>query len=143
MIVGVDPGRYGGIAFLNGEFAVTFPMPATTGHDYRVWEIMNLLVEDPPEKRELLVIERVTRPASLTRCMGIFEGLGVALGYRVETVRPQEWKKHFGLGADKQASLDLARERFPHLAHEFKRVTRDDGKAEALLIALYAKEVGL
>ena len=123
--------------------ADVFPMPAASGHEYDVVEIANML-GDARKEGDLLVIERVTRPASLTRCQGIFEGLGVALGYRVETVRPQEWKRHFGLvGGDKGQSMKLARQRFPHLAHEFKRVTRDDGKAEALLLALFAKEVGL
>ena len=139
MIVGVDPGRWGGIAVI-GKSTFVVPMPAKDGHTYYIDEMYAMLDGQFPD---LLVIERVTRPASLTRCMGIFEGLGVAIGYRVETVRPQEWKKHFGLGPNKQASLDLARERFPHLSHEFKRVTRDDGKAEALLIALFAKETGL
>ena len=140
MILGVDPGRYGGIAMLGNTAVSLYPMPATDGHTYNISAIAKILGMQFPD---LLVIERVTRPASLVRCMAIFEGMGWAMGYRVETVRPQEWKKHFGLGPNKQASLDLARERFPHLAHEFKRVTRDDGKAEALLLALFAKEVGL
>lgn len=115
-------------------------MPATSGHNYDIDAISAMLDGQPPD---ILVIERVTRPATLTRCMGIFEGIGTALGYRVETVRPQEWKGYFNLGRDKQLSLDLAKERFPILAHEFKRVTRDDGKAEALLLALFAKETRL
>ena len=141
MIVGVDPGRYGGVAMLWNDNAYVYPMPATDGHTYDIEAISAMLSRLVPDR---LVIERVTRPASLVRCMAIFEGLGVALGYRVETVRPQEWKRHFGLvGGDKGQSMKLARQRFPHLAHEFKRVTRDDGKAEALLLALFAKETGL
>jgi len=124
----------------DGGYAA-YPMPATDGHTYDIAKIVVMLGE--AEYGDLLVIERVTRPASLVRCMAIFEGVGWAMGYRVETVRPQTWKSYFGLGANKQASLDLAKERFPHLAHEFKRVTRDDGKAEALLLALFAKETGL
>lgn len=142
MIIGVDPGRFGGIAFLGKKPSVV-AMPAATGHDYRLDDILLLLgSQRATTKPDLLVIERVTRPASLTRCMGIFEGMGVALGYRVVTVRPQEWKRHFGLhGGDKYQSMKLAGELFPELKDEFRRVTMDDGKAEAMLIAQYGKDV--
>ena len=85
-IWGVDPGHWGGLAFMYADNADVFPMPAASGHEYDVVEIANML-GDARKEGDLLVIERVTRPASLTRCQGIFEGLGVALGYRVETVR--------------------------------------------------------
>ena len=138
-IWGVDPGRYGGLAIITGNDSDVYHMPATDGHTYNIPEIAMMLGE-AFFADELLVIERVTRPASLTRCMGIFEGLGVALGYRVETVRPQDWKRAMGLtGKDKRASMELASSLFPALAHEFVRVTRDDGKAEALLIAEYGR----
>tara|TARA_R110002153_G_scaffold15268_2_gene54682 strand:+ start:4111 stop:4584 length:474 start_codon:yes stop_codon:yes gene_type:complete len=54
-------------------------------------------------------------------------------------VTPQKWKKYFGLNRDKGLSRSLAMQRFPERAGLFKRV-KDDGRAEATLIALYGKE---
>jgi hypothetical protein len=87
----------------------------------------------------MLVVEQVTRPASLTRCMGLLEGLGEALGYEVVTVRPQEWKRHFGLGPVKADSIALALKKWPSLKRTITKAS-DDGLAEAALIALWARE---
>jgi len=57
----------------------------------------------------------------------------------VQYVTPSQWKKHFGLSKDKGASRGLATQRFPSHASDFQRV-KDDGRAEAALIALYGKE---
>lgn len=54
-------------------------------------------------------------------------------------VTPAVWKRHFGLTKDKGASRGLAMQRLPAFADKFKRV-KDDGRAEATLIALYGKE---
>ena len=85
---------------------------------------------------DVLVIEKVTRPASLVRCMGLFEGIGAALELETHTVRPQEWKKYYGLSKNKQESIDLALEHYPSLDSEITKIS-DDGIAEAVLIAEY------
>jgi crossover junction endodeoxyribonuclease RuvC len=54
-------------------------------------------------------------------------------------VTPAKWKKHFGLNRDKGVSRSKATERFPEYANLFSRV-KDDGRAEAALIALYGAE---
>jgi len=58
-----------------------------------------------------------------------------ALHISLEFVTPAVWKRSYGLGKDKHASLHKARLMFPtaelHLA-------KHDGRAEALLIAHYA-----
>ncbi len=59
------------------------------------------------------------------------------LGIPYTRAEPQSWKRHFGLiGKGKDASLLLARVRFPTMADHLKR-KKDDGRAEALLIALW------
>ena len=68
-------------------------------------------------------------------------------GHDVRYVTPAVWKRHFGLifpkgtpkAQIKAASRALAQKRFPALADLFKRV-KDDGRAEACLIALYGYE---
>ena len=47
-------------------------------------------------------------------------------------VRPRAWKKDMGLTADKDESLDMAREKWPEAPLSRKK---DNGRAEALLIA--------
>jgi crossover junction endodeoxyribonuclease RuvC len=56
-----------------------------------------------------------------------------------QLITPAVWKRHFGLTRDKGVSRGLAMQRFPAYADKFKRV-KDDGRAEATLIALYGKE---
>ena len=76
---------------------------------------------------------------SMMQSKGIVQAVGDITRLQVMAVQPQAWKKHFGLlKADKGASLKLARELFPDRAHELQRV-KDHNRAEALLIAHYAR----
>ena len=99
IILGVDPGVYGGMAFVHDDkdtapIVFRMPMDGTGRHCYDLPSIMDIIFDLLPD---VLVIEKVTRPASLVRCMGIFEGIGAGLEIETHTVRPQEWKKYYGL----------------------------------------------
>jgi len=59
----------------------------------------------------------------------------------VQLVRPQVWKGKFGLRQDKGHSRVIAARRFPSYAREFC-ARKDEGKAEAALIALFGAENG-
>lgn len=75
---------------------------------------------------------------------GILHGLLYANFIPFATVSPMKWKAHYGIRrtggetkADKKSEArELAMQLWPDMAHEFKRV-KDDGAAEAALIALY------
>jgi crossover junction endodeoxyribonuclease RuvC len=54
-------------------------------------------------------------------------------------VTPQKWQKHYGKSSDKEHSRQLANRLFPSLADRLNR-KKDDGSAEALLIAKYGSE---
>lgn len=70
---------------------------------------------------------------SYGKAKGVFEVLGIPY----TRAEPQSWKRHFGLiGQDKDASRQLALIRFPTMADRLKR-KKDDGRAEALLLALW------
>lgn len=74
---------------------------------------------------------------SLMRSRGIVEAVTDIMGARVLWVFPQKWKNHYGLiGKDKGASRATAARMFPELAAAFARV-KDDGNAEAMLLAYY------
>ena len=69
---------------------------------------------------------------SFAACKYTLEALGLKYGL----VRPQAWKKKYGLiGKDKGASVLLAVEMFPTLWE--KLTISKDGRAEALLLAAY------
>jgi crossover junction endodeoxyribonuclease RuvC len=73
---------------------------------------------------------------------GYIEGVLSALGIPYQLVPPNKWKKEFSLiGQDKQASIVTCRKLFPEL--DLKRTERcrtdSDGKAEATLLAEYAR----
>jgi len=138
IILGVDPGVYGALAFVvqdPGETPIVYrmPMDGSGRHGYQLDVISDCIFANMPD---LIVVEKVTRPASLVRCMALFEGLASGLEIECMTVRPQVWKKHFGLTKDKQGSIDLALELFPGLDSEITKIS-DDGVAEAVLIAQY------
>lgn len=72
---------------------------------------------------------------------GFTRGLLAALGIPYELVRPQKWKKEFSCTSDKNTAIDVAKRLFPGV--DLKRTPRcqkdDDGHAEALLMAEYAR----
>ena len=74
---------------------------------------------------------------SLGHSSGIIMGVLSALGFTYELVRPQEWKKEFGLfKAEKDASRKQAIALYPLLPLSRKK---DHGRAEAILLAEYGR----
>lgn len=85
----------------------------------------------------------VQRSAGAQSSMNFGDNYGKAkaafeiLGIPYTRAEPQSWKRHFGLiGQHKDASRQLALVRFPTMADRLKR-KKDDGRAEALLLALW------
>lgn len=76
---------------------------------------------------------------SFGRCRGVVEGVLGALGVPVTLITPLTWKRQGGIPAGKDGAKDAARsqaiQRWPKMAEKFARI-RDDGRAEAALIAL-------
>ena len=70
---------------------------------------------------------------------GIQRAVPAALGWPVEHVTPQHWKRAMRLSADKDESRRRAIELWPTVADRFAR-KRDDGRAEAALIARWRAE---
>ena len=63
------------------------------------------------------------------------------IGYQL--VRPRVWKKDFSLNDSKQQSTEACRRLFPDIGNRMRRTEKsrkdDDGIAEALLMAEYAR----
>lgn len=152
LIIGIDPGFTGAIAGLNPQTGVlnVFDMPVMTDPKGRA--ILNLhalhqMLSPPSGEQCMALLELVAArpgqgaPATFRFGQG-YGAIEMALAsHKLPTqyVTPAKWKKYFGLSKDKGVSRGLASQRFPQNADQFKRV-KDDGRAEAALIALYAKE---
>ncbi len=74
---------------------------------------------------------------------GAWMGILAALGIPFELVRSQVWKPSVGLarGSSKDESRAAAARLFPSLAGKLTR-KKDDGRAEALLIAEFRRRIG-
>lgn len=67
---------------------------------------------------------------------GVYRGIIAAYKLPLTLVQPQKWKKTLALPKDKTVCRRRASELFPVSAHYFGR-KKDDGRAEAALIAWY------
>ena len=151
LILGIDPGFSGAFAVLNpttmnlgvADMPVVKNTKGKTELDLPA--LYDLLT--PPTRNVTAILEFVAArpnqgaPATFRFGQG-FGAIQMALAAHqipVQYVTPAKWKRHFGLSKDKGASRGLANQRFPINAKDFRRV-KDDGRAEAALIALYGKE---
>jgi crossover junction endodeoxyribonuclease RuvC len=146
--IGVDPGQKGGYAVIakteTGQAVFAYPWDDS----FFAMEMVSLM--QMKEHGIVAAVEKVgARPGQGTVSMfnfgksaGYIEGVLAALGIPYQLVPPNKWKKEFSLiGQDKQASIVTCRKLFPEL--DLKRTERcrtdSDGKAEATLLAEYAR----
>ena len=145
-VLGVDPGLGGGLALLDHDagLLVTADLPIVkTDKSKQLSEaVLTRMVSGwaPDVAWVELVHSMPKQGVASTFTFGLTYGLirGVLAGLQVPTmlVRPQIWKKLFQLGADKRECRITAARVFPLNVSDFARV-RDDGRAEAALIALF------
>ena len=138
--IGIDPGKSGALAAIDegAVVLVKFDEPAYLD-----------TISDLRNKKTFCVLEHVNAmPGQGVTSMfnfglnfGWIQGVLRANGIPFELVRPQKWKKEFGITSDKNTSISVAHKLFPEVS--FRRTERctkdDDGLAEALLIAEYAR----
>ncbi|MFW6342496.1 MAG: hypothetical protein ACOC00_05700 [Halothiobacillaceae bacterium] len=146
-VLAIDPGLSGAIALLDTESgASVWDMP-TIGRGkagrrrVNAAELCSLIAGC---HADVGVIEQVgSRPGqgvSSTFAFGEAYGTArtaiIAAGLPIEHVGPRQWKGMLGLGRCKEASRTRAVELFPELCQQLAR-KRDEGRAEALLIATW------
>lgn len=158
LYIGADPGNSGALAVFDAVttalqvFATQTVAGRTRGRDIvwaptcdwldetaSTWLKCHAVVE--------LVGARPNQGASsgfkFGRGLGAIDGIMAQRRTPITHVTPSVWKKHFGLlGRDKDASRARACELFPSYARLFARV-KDDGVAEAALLAKYGYDKGL
>lgn len=153
VIIGIDPGMSGAISFLRpGSMQLHVEdMPlyknAKGKTETNLHRLASILKPVGESERIIAVIEKVhampKQGVSSTfrfgENYGAIQMACTGHGYEMHYVTPQMWKKHFRLSSDKGVSRSLATQRFPDAAELFSRV-KDDGRAEAALLALYGSE---
>lgn len=146
-IFAVDPGLGGAWALVEGGRPMLCGDMPVAGEGSRRRVTAAALAETiRTNSPDLCVVELVSAMpkqglASTFRfgvAFGTILGIAGSLNLPVELVAPQVWKRHFRLiGTDKEASRAKALDLAPHLTSMLDR-HRDHGRAEAVLIGLYA-----
>jgi crossover junction endodeoxyribonuclease RuvC len=148
LTIGIDPGLSGALAILSPDGSVELVADLPIIRDLKLaWvdgrALQSIILGALEGRTATAMVERVSSmpgqgvASSFQFGVGFGSILGVllALHIRIEFVTASSWKRSYGLGKDKHASLHKARLLFPtaelHLA-------KHDGRAEALLIAHYA-----
>jgi hypothetical protein len=109
LIVAVDPGASGGIAWQKGEELGSCPMPGAITDAVDLLrslragsDLCEIWIEDVPKFVGKAIPSSST--AVLFRNFGYIEGAATAFGYRVILVKPQDWQSHFRLGTKRDCA---------------------------------------
>ena len=165
-VLGIDPGYDGGFALFAPELEPFSPQ-ALTAFNTPCIEVPFMKNGKKHKRREMWVdqVTTILRPYNIKYAYtekvhampkqggtgmfrfgenfgewrGILSGLGVTEDRRFYPT-PQKWKKRYDLHAEKMGSIELAKGIFPLHESSFKRKTKDDGVAEACLIAVFGAE---
>ena len=141
--IGIDPGKSGAFAVLDENGAHVFPWGSEG------FKRVLLVAESKADGQVMACVEKVgampgqgvTSMFNFGKNVGYIEGVLETLGIPYQLVPPQKWKKEFSLGSDKKQSIEVCKRLFPDvsLRRTDKCRTDDDGMAEALLMAEYAR----
>ena len=148
LTVGIDPGLTGAVAFLrNGEYVALFDIPTTLKGSGSVKQevepggLKRMFLERLEGREDVAIaLERVSAMPgqgsssvfSFGDTYGCCRSVASLTGYPLHLVTPTTWKKHFGLGRDKEESRALASRLFPGAELHLKKHA---DRAEALLMA--------
>ena len=147
MIVGIDPGQKGGIAFLEREVVDAHPM-ILAGKELDVAAITDLFLHY--RSVSLAIVEKChSMPGQgsvstfkFGKGYGILLGIVGALAIPVRLVTPQAWKKIIlaGTKKDKNAAIEYVRMRYPTVELIPKGCRKPhDGMADAICLAEYGE----
>jgi crossover junction endodeoxyribonuclease RuvC len=147
MILGIDPGKAGAIAWVSDGGALIMVRDLPVTKEGLQPAVLAEWIGDRDDMITHAFLERVAaRPGAgvsgmfnFGRGYGQIEGVLAALGVPVTLVTPTKWKAAMGVSADKSSSRSRAAQLWPGLAGTFARV-KDDGRAEASLIGLYGAQ---
>ena len=147
LYIGIDPGTNGAIAYLNAKAEVrrVVDMPKEPKHVGKGYQVSGALIleELSQYKIEHAYVELVhslprnggAAMFTFGRGTGIIECALLCLEIPFTYIKPQEWKRAFGLiGKDKDFARGMAIRMYPKFAKGLAR-KKDVDRAEAILIA--------
>lgn len=142
--IGIDPGKHGAFAWIEGKVVQAFPWDERAFVSYMAFFSSGDTGKDCAaclEHVSAMPGQGVTSMFTFGQNFGFIQGVLTAYGIPYELVRPQKWKKEFSITGDKNSSIAVCKRLFPNvsLLRTEKCRKEDDGLAEALLMALYAK----
>ncbi len=143
LVIGIDPGKSGGIAWITEKGIAVESMPDTI---LDLWELINDIVSDIPmiyrQTECIAYLEQVhSSPQMGVKSSFTFgNGFGhlemalTAANVPFQRIRPQDWQKTLGClsGGNKNVTKQRAQELFPSLKITHKR-------ADACLIAEFGR----
>ena len=139
--IGIDPGKNGGIAFINefGEIIQLLPFS-----EYSLIRLIKNCSSDMMctlEHVHAMPKQGVSSTFNFGMNFGFIQGVLKAYGIPYELVTPQKWKKEFSCTSDKNTSIEVCKRLFPGVnLKATERCRKDhDGMAEALLISEYGR----
>ena len=158
--IGIDPGLSGAVGILTdidpyvrAEIFDTPTMVVSGIKEKRVYNKVGMasILQSYRDRTDVLVVleavhampkQGVSSSFTFGKGLGIWEGIIAALGLPLEMPSPQRWKKEMlaDQGKEKAAARFKAMALFPNIATQFSRV-KDDGRAEAILMAEYGKRL--
>ena len=156
-IVGVDLGKKGSIAYTDGTSTIVVDMPVmwvkTDDKRQLMYDrrgILALVKRFGPD--DMIFIEgaqilprgyQVKTNIIMARCEEMFIMSCEVANVPYKTVNPKDWQKAFGISGKKgdtgDQSIAIAKELFPNVEFVTPKGRKLDGRADALLIAMYAK----
>lgn len=154
--VGIDPGKTGGVAFIDtiNKTLEVFPIPTIdVVRNKKEKEVIdvNELARPFRERASFIrqvILEQVgaykvagraqgvTSMFTFGEGFGMYRGIIAALQLPVTRATPNVWKKDMRLNADKSVSRERASELMPHCSGLWK-FKYQEGLAEAALLALW------
>lgn len=152
-ICGIDPGLSGAICLYHKDWTPLFlDMPVheitKNGKKKRQLDLYTLgrfFDEHSPDIKMAIIEAPNAMPGQgVTSCFnfgfncGAIQGIVAANMISMKLVAPVTWKKAMGLSKDKDASRWKASQIDPGASHFWSRV-KDDGRAEAFLLAKYGE----
>lgn len=138
--LGIDPGAKGGIAVISDSGYEVLPYS-----DGQLLNIAASLTDETArcclEQVHAMPKQGVSSTFKFGVSYGFIKGVLESFGISYQEIPPQRWKKEFGLNSDKAASVDVCKRLFPtaSLRASDRCRTDNDGMAEALLMAEYAR----
>jgi crossover junction endodeoxyribonuclease RuvC len=150
--IGIDPGKKGGIGIINNnprlllECNIEMPLDSADEIDcIKIFQILNIFVSEVDsfciiEKAQSMPQQGVKSMFNYGRGYGELIAVLKILKIPYQEIQSQKWKKEFSLiKKDKKASIAVAEKLFPEEKFYTERGRAMDGKAEALLIAEFAR----